>query len=157
MPKRHGFTFENGELHEMAEQVLARAKSAGVSGCECEVSEGYGLTVTVRKGKPDTIEHNRDRSVGVTVYFGERPKVRRGHASTSDLSAAALEQTVDAALAIARHTAEDDAAGLPEPELLAKKTPDLDLFHPWTLSTEDAIELARRCEAAAFATAPVIK
>jgi len=141
----------------MAERVLARAQKGGASGADCEVSEAYGLTVTVRKGKPDTIEHNRDRSVGVTVYFGERPKARRGHASTSDLSPAALEQTVDAALAIARHTAEDDCAGLPEPDLLAKETPDLDLFHPWTLSTEEAIALAQRCEAAAFAYAPVIK
>jgi PmbA protein len=157
MPKRHGFTFDQGQLRDMAAQVLERARSGGASGADCEVSEAYGLTVTVRKGKPDTIEHNRDRSVGVTVYFGERPKTRRGHASTSDLSPAALEQTVDAALAIARHTAEDDAAGLPEPELLAKDAPDLDLFHPWTLSTEEAIELTRRCEAAAFAAAPVIR
>ncbi len=157
MPKRHAFTFEQGELRDMAEQVLARAKRAGASGCECEVSEGYGLTVTVRKGKPDTIEHNRDRSVGVTIYLGERPKARRGHASTSDVSRAALEQTVDAALAIARHTAEDDCAGLPDAELLAKSERDLDLFHPWTLGTEEAIELAKRCEDAAFATAPVIK
>src|ERR1700741_5174012 len=157
MPKRHGFTFDPSQLRDMAERVLARAKSGGASGADCEVSEAYGLTVTVRKGKPDTIEHNRDRSVGVTVYFGERPKARRGHASTSDLSAAALELTVDAALAIARHTAEDDCAGLPEPQLLAKKTPDLDLFHPWALSTEEAIALAKRCEDAAFATAPVIR
>jgi len=157
MPKRHGFTFEHGELHDMAEQVLARAKRGGASGAECEVSEGYGLTVTVRKGKPDTIEHNRDRSIGVTVYLGERPKARRGHASTSDVSPAALEQTVDAALAIARHTAEDDCAGLPDAELLAKAPRDLDLFHPWALSTEEAIALAKRCEDAAFATAPVIK
>jgi len=120
MPKRHGFTFAPAALREMAEQVLARAKHAGASGGDCEVSEAYGLTVTVRKGKPDTIEHNRDRSLGVTLYFGERPKLRRGHASTSDLSRAALEQTVDAAAAIARHTAEDECAGLPEPELLAR-------------------------------------
>src|SRR5919199_2443161 len=126
------------------------------SGAECEVSEAYGLTVTVRKGKPDTIEHNRDRSVGVTVYFGDRPKVRRGHASSSDVSPAALEQTVDAALAIARHTAEDDCAGLPEPELLAKNPPDLDLFHPWDVGTAEAIAIAKRCEDAAFRTAPVI-
>ncbi len=157
MPKRHGFTFTPPALREMAEQVLARAKRAGASGCDCEVSEAYGLTVTVRRGKPDTIEHNRDRSLGVTIYFGERPKVRRGHASTSDLSPAALEQTVDAAAAIARHTAEDACAGLPEPELLAKKPRDLDLFHPWELSTEDAIAMAKRCEDAAFATAPVIR
>ena len=157
MPKRHGFTFERSELHDMAEQVLARAKRAGASGCECEVSEGFGLTVTVRKGKPDTIEHNRDRAVGVTIFLGDRPKVHRGHASTSDVSPAALEQTVDAALAIARHTAEDDCAGLPDAELLAKNAKDLDLFHPWALSTEEAIALAKRCEDAAFATAPVIR
>src|SRR5438132_9177045 len=124
MPKRHGFTFDAAELHDMAEQVLAHAKRAGASGCDCEVSEAYGLSVTVRKGKPDTVEHNRDRSVGVSVYWGERPKARRGHASTSDFSAAALAQTVEAAVAIARHTAEDDAAGLPEPDLLARETPE---------------------------------
>ena len=114
MPKRHGFTCEAGELRELAQAVLERARRAGASGCDCDVSEGYGLSVTVRKGKPDTVEHNRDRSIGVTVYFGERPRARRGHASTSDFSRAALEQTVDAAVAIARHTAEDDCAGLPE-------------------------------------------
>jgi PmbA protein len=157
MPKRHGFTFDAAELRDMAEQVLGHAKRAGASGCECEVSEAYGLTVTVRKGKPDTIEHNRDRSIGVTIYLGERPKIRRGHASTSDLSRTALEQTVDAALAIARHTAEDDCAGLPEPDLLAKAPKDLDLFHPWALSTEEAIDIAKRCEGAAFAAAPVIR
>jgi PmbA protein len=83
--------------------------------------------------------------------------VRRGHASTSDFSRAALEQTVDAALAIARHTAEDHCAGLPEPERLAHELPDLDLFHPWTLTTEDAIEIAKRCEQAAFAVSKKIR
>src|SRR5687767_4625815 len=157
MPKRHGFSCERGELESLAQSALERARRAGASGCDCEVSEGYGLTVTVRKGKPDTIEHNRDRAMGVSVYFGERPKVRRGHASTSDFSKASLEQTVDAALAIARHTAEDDCAGLPEPELLARDTPDLDLYHPWAISTEDAVELAKRCEAAAFAVSKKIR
>src|SRR2546421_7879222 len=157
MPKRHGFSFAPQTLRDLAQIVLERAKAGGAQGSECEVSEAYGLTVTVRKGKPDTIEHNRDRSVGVTIYLGERPKVRRGHASTSDLSRTALEQTVDAALAIARHTAQDDAAGLPEPELLAKNPKDLDLFHPWSIGTEEAIELAKRCEDAAFAAAPVIR
>ena len=157
MPKRHGFTCDAGELRDLAQAVLERARRAGASGCDCDVSEGYGLSVTVRKGKPDTIEHNRDRSIGVTVYFGERPKARRGHASTSDFSKPALEQTVDAAAAIARHTAEDDCAGLPEPELLARETPDLDLFHPWPISTEDAVEVAKRCEAAAFAASKKIR
>src|SRR5688572_10054123 len=157
MPKRHGFSCDAGELRSLAHAALERARRGGASGCDCDVSEGYGLSVTVRKGKPDTVEHNRDRSVGVTVYLGERPKVRRGHASTSDFSRAALEQTVDAALAIARHTAEDDCAGLPEPAELARELPDLDLFHPWDLGTEEAIDLAKRCEAAAFAVSKNIR
>ena len=137
--------------------MLDRARRIGASACDCDVSEGCGLSVTVRKGETDTIEHNRDRGAGVSVYLGERPKVRRGHASTSDFSRAALEQTVDAALAIARHTAEDDCAGLPEPERLARDPADLDLFHPWPISTEEAIELARRCEQAAFAASKKIR
>ena len=157
MPKRHGFSCERGELESLAQSALERARRAGASGCDCEVSEGYGLSVTVRKGKPDTIEHNRDRSVGVSVYFGERPRVRRGHASTSDFSRAALEQSVDAAVAIARHTAEDDCAGLPDAELLAREQPELDLFHPWAISTEEAVDLAKRCEAAAFAVSKKIR
>jgi len=144
-------------MESLAQAALERARGAGASGCDVDVSEGYGLTVTVRKGKPDTVEHNRDRSLGVSVYFGERPRVRRGHASTSDFSRAALEQTVDAATAIARHTAEDDCAGLPDAELLARSRPDLDLHHPWDISTEDAVELAKRCEAAAFAVSKKIR
>src|SRR5437879_1020445 len=157
MPKRHGFSCDPGELRSLAQVVLERARHAGANGCDCDVSEAYGLTVTVRKGQPDTIEHNRDRSVGVSIYLGERTKVRRGHASTSDFSRAALEQTVDAALAIARHTAEDECAGLPDADLLAREQPDLDLFHPWDLSTEEAIETARRCEAAAFSVSKKIR
>ena len=157
MPKRHGFSCDQAELRELAHAVLERAKRAGASGCDCDVSEGFGLSVTVRKGKPDTIEHNRDRSIGVSVYLGERPKARRGHASTSDFSRPALEQTVDAAVAIARHTAEDDCAGLPDAELLARDTPDLDLYHPWALSTEEAVEIARQCEAAASAVSKKIR
>jgi PmbA protein len=157
MPKNHGFTCKPGELRELAQSVLDQARRAGTSGCDCDVSESYGLSVTVRMGKPDTVEHNRDRSVGVSVYWGERPKARRGHASTSDFSPAAIRQTVEAAVAIARHTAEDDCAGLPDADMLARGTPDLDLFHPWRISTEDAIELAKRCEAAAFAVSKKIR
>src|SRR5882762_8333918 len=157
MPKRHGFSCGPGELRSLAQVVLDRARHAGANGCDCDVSEAYGLTVTVRKGQPDTIEHNRDRSVGVSIYLGERPKVRRGHASTSDFSRAALEQTVDAALAIARHTAEDECAGLPDADMLAREQPELDLFHPWGVSTEEAIDIARRCEAAAFSVSKKIR
>jgi PmbA protein len=157
MAKHHGFSCEPGELASVAQSVLDQARRAGAGGCDCDVSESYGLSVTVRKGKPDTVEHNRDRSVGVSVYWGERPRARRGHASTSDFSPAAVAQTVDAAVAIARHTAEDDAAGLPDPDMLARKTPQLDLFHPWDISTEEAIDLAKRCEAAAFGVSKKIR
>ena len=157
MPKRHGFSCSRTELESLAQAALERARRSGASGCDCDVSEGYGLSVTVRKGRADTVEHNRDRALGVTVYLGERPRARRGHASTSDFSRAALEQTVDAAAAIARHTAEDDCAGLADAELLARGQPDLDLYHPWDISTEEAVELARRCEAAAFAVSKNIR
>jgi PmbA protein len=157
MPKHHGFTCAPGELRDLAQSVLDQARRAGAAGCDCDISESYGLSVTVRKGEPDTVEHNRDRSLGVSVYWGERPRARRGQASTSDFSAAAVRQTVEAAVAIARHTAEDDCAGLPDAELLARETPELDLFHPWPISTEEAIELARRCEAAAFAVSRKIR
>jgi PmbA protein len=157
MPKHHGFTCEPARLRELAHSVLEQARRAGAAGCECDVSENYGLSVTVRKGRPDTVEHNRDRTLGVSVYWGERPRARRGHASTSDFSPAAVRQTVEAAVAIARHTAEDDCAGLPDADMLARDTPDLDLFHPWRLSTEEAIDLAKRCEAAAFAVSKKIR
>ncbi len=156
MPKQPGFTCDAEELRALAAAVLERARTSGASGASCDVSEAHGLTVTVRKSRPETIEHNRDRGIGVTVYFGERPRARRGHASTSDFSRAAIEQTVDAAAAIARHTAEDDCAGLAEDALLAREAQSLDLFHPWPLSTEEAIAIARRCEDAAFGVSKLI-
>jgi len=151
------FSYTPAQLRQFAADVLAHARRLGASACECDVSEGHGLSVTVRKGAVDTIEHNRDKGIGVTTYLGERPGARRGHASTSDFSPAALERTVQAALAIARHTAVDDCAGLPEAELLVAKAPDLDLYHPWALEAEEAIGIARRCEAKAFALSPKIR
>jgi len=141
-------------LRDLASQVLALARDAGASAAEVEASEGYGQSVTVRLGEVETIEHNRDKDIGVTVYFGER----RGNASTSDFSPQALADTVRAACTIARHTAEDPYAGLADPARLAR--PDIadpDLFHPWDLSVEEACELARRCEAAALAVDPRIR
>jgi len=160
-PNRPGsgirFTYTPEQLRGFAQQVLDLARRAGASACECEVSEGNGLSVTVRMGAVETIEHNRDKGIGVTVYVGERPAARRGHASTSDLSAEALAQTVEAAMAIARRTAVDDCAGPPEAAELAREPRDLDLFHPWALGTEEAIALAKRVEGAAFALSPKIR
>ncbi len=151
------FTYRPQQLAEFAQAVLDAAKRAGATACECEVSEGYGLAVTVRMDEVDTIEHNRDKGIGVTVYLGERPRARRGHASTSDFSGAALRQTVEAATAIARKTAVDDCAGAPDAEALARAPQDLDLFHPWHVGTEEAIRIARRTERAAFALSPKIR
>jgi PmbA protein len=85
MSKRLGFSCRPEELRGLAQAVLERARRGGASGTECDVSEGYGLSVTVRR-RADVVEHNRDRSIGVSVYLGSRPKARRGHASTSDFS-----------------------------------------------------------------------
>src|SRR6185312_14430660 len=127
---------------------LDAAKARGASDAEVEVSAAVGQSVTVRRGEVETVEYNRDKGLAITVYFGKR----RGNASTSDLSPEAIERTVDAACAIARHTAEDEAAGLPDAGRLYRgDPPDLDLFHPWGLAVEEAIEIARRTEAAALA------
>ena len=146
------FSFTADQLRELAADVLRHAERLGASACETDVSEGVGQSVTVRKQAVETIEFNRDKGVGVTVYLGQR----RGHASSSDFSPSALRATVEAALSIARFTAEDPCAGLPEPDLLAKQEMDLDLYYPWDLPIEDAIELARRSEAAAFAVSPLV-
>ncbi|MEW6513719.1 MAG: metalloprotease PmbA [Pseudomonadota bacterium] len=147
------FSFTQDQLRELAADVLRHAERCGATACEADVSEGVGQSVTVRKGEVETIEFNRDKGVGVSVYLGQR----RGHASTSDFSAASLRATVEAAVSIARFTAEDDCAGLPEPELLAKTPMELDLYHPWDLPVEEAIDLARRSEAAAFAVSSRVR
>ena len=134
-------------LAAVVEQVLAEAKKSGATAAEAGVNISQGLSVTVRLGEVETVEHTRDKGMGVTVYFGQRT----GSASTTDFSAKALRETVRAASTIAKFTADDDCAGLADPERLAKNIPDLDLYHPWNPGTDRAIELARAAEAAARA------
>jgi PmbA protein len=141
------FSYSDTSLRELAGKVLDLASKAGATASEVEASEGFGQSINVRKGEVETIEFNKDKGVGVTVYLGQR----RGHASTSDFSDDALSRTVDKALAIARFTAEDDCAGLADADLLASVIPQLDLHFPWDLSVEAATELARTCESAALA------
>ncbi|MEN7526278.1 MULTISPECIES: metalloprotease PmbA [unclassified Cupriavidus] len=147
------FTYTQDELKAMAADVLRVARELGASDAATEISEGSGLSVTVRKGQVETIEQNRDKVVGVTVMIGQR----RGNASTSDFSPAALRATAEAAYNIARFTAEDDCAGLAEEDLLERDPKDLDLFHPWSIDAAGAIDIARRAEAASFAVSPKIK
>ena len=144
-----GFAYSREQFQQLVDDTLLFAKSLGASDAGVEVSEGVGLSVSVRKGDVENVERNRDKSIGVSVYLGQR----RGNASTSDFSRAALEQTVRAAYDIARFTAVDPAAGLPDEQDLARgaaATRDLDLFFPWAIDAEGAVEIAKRCEHAAL-------
>ncbi|WP_198970873.1 metalloprotease PmbA [Xylophilus sp. ASV27] len=143
-----GFSYSRAFFEEIVDAALSHAKKLGATDVGAEASEGCGLSVSVRKGELETVERNRDKSLGVTVYLGQR----RGNASTSDFSRTAIEQTVQAAYDIARFTAEDPAAGLPDAEDIATEQPDLDLFHPWAIDSEQAARMAMACEAAALST-----
>ena len=147
------FSFSPDHLQSMSAEVLAEAKAQGATAAEVEVSEGYGLSVTVRKGEVETIEHNRDKGISVTVYIGQR----KGFASSSDFSKAALKASVEAARNIARFTAEDDCAGLADPALLAKNPVDPKLLYPWSIDVPGAITLAQKTEEAAFKVSPMIR
>ena len=146
-PDAGPFPLPTAELERVASDVVAVAMGGGATAAETDVSQAVGLSVTVRKDVVETIAYNRDKGIGVTVYVGQR----RGHASTADFSADAIRATVGKALAIARHTADDPCAGLADPDRLARDIPDLDLYHPWDLTVEDAILLGRETEAAALA------
>lgn len=135
-------------FRELVQQALEHARALGASDAAAEVSESQGLAVTVRKKDVETVEQTRDRSLDVTVYAGQR----RGSASTSDFSEAALRETVEAAWHIARYTAEDSVAGLPDEDLLVREPQDLSLHYPWTISAEEAARLALRAERAAADT-----
>ncbi len=134
-------------LASVVEIALAEAKRLGASQSEAAINVSQGLSVTVRLGEVETVEHTRDKGLGVTVYFGQRS----GSASTTDLSAAAVRDSVRAACAIAKYTAEDDCAGLADPALLAREFPELGLYQPWNPGMDQAIAAARECEAAARA------
>jgi len=133
------------ELIALTEFVLAEAKKQGASSAEVGISRGDGLSVDVRMAEIDKLEYHRDQGIGLTVYFDQA----QGAASSGDLSEAEIRDAVRAACNIARYTSEDDCLGLADPELMATQLPDLDLYHPWELSAEEAIETAISCENAA--------
>jgi len=146
-----GFSYSRSFFEGLVDSALAHAKKIGATDAGAEASEGCGLSVSVRKGELENVERNRDKSLGVTVYVGQR----RGNASTSDFSQAAIEQTVQAAYDIARFTAEDPFAALPDVQDIAQPSEqrtDLDLFFPWVINSEQAASIAMACEAAALQT-----
>lgn len=132
------------QLAAISQRLLEKARALGASQAEVSCSEERGLDVNVRLGEVETVESTHDRGIAVTVYFGQR----KGSASTADLQDSSLEATVAQACAIARHTEDDPAAGLADPGLMATEFPDLDGWHPWALSAEQAVDLALACEAA---------
>ena len=144
-----GFSYSRPFFEDLVDTALVHAKKLGATDAGAEASEGCGLSVSVRKGELENVERNRDKSLGVTVYLGKR----RGNASTSDFSKAAIQQTVQGAYDIARFTAEDPFAALPDADDVvaeAEQRTDLDLFYPWDVTSEQAAELAMVCEAAAL-------
>ncbi len=151
-PDLSGFSYSRAFFEQLVDAALAHAKKLGASDAAAEASEGCGLSVSVRKGELENVERNKDKSLGITVYLGQK----RGNASTSDFSMAAIESTVQAAYDIARFTASDPAAGLPDEADIATRYPDLDLFHPWSITAEQAAERALECEAAALQTSALI-
>ena len=140
-------------LQDQVEQIIEEARRQGATACEVAVSLEQGLSTTVRQREVETVEFNRDQGFGITLYMGQR----KGSASTSATGPDAIRETVAAALAIARHTSEDESAGLADAALMATEVRDFDLYHPWSLSPEQAIEMALTCEAAAFNADPRIK
>jgi len=145
-PATDRFSHSPDALRNIAQDMLAYAKKRGASAAAVEVSEGFGQGVTVRNREVETIEYNRDKGLGITTYIGQQ----RGNASTSDFSPKAVRDTVDAALSIASYTASDDCSGLPDAEMLAPRCADYELYHPWELPVEQAIDLAMECEQAAL-------
>lgn len=130
------------DIRHAAEMALDYAKKQGASAAEVGISQSEGLSVTVRQREVETLEHNNDKGLGITVYFGQQ----KASSSTSDFSEQAIAEAVEAACNIAKHTQADEAAGLADAELMATAPVDLDLYHPWDLSVDEAIELAMRCE-----------
>ena len=134
------------QLEQMVEDLLTEAKKQGASAAEAGISSDTGLSINVRMGEVETIEHTRDQGLGVTVFMGQR----KGTASTTDFSPQAVRDTVRAACNIASHTTEDPYSGLADAELMARDLPDLDLYHPWDIDVDAAIELGAACEDAAL-------
>lgn len=137
---------DESKLKQMIADVLQQAKKKGATQAEAGLSISQGLSVSARMREVETIEMQQDNGLGITVYFGQH----KGTASTSNLDPAALQATIDAACNIAKYTSEDSYSGLADADLMATEFPDLDLFHPWQVDSEQAMKIALECESAAL-------
>lgn len=147
-----GFAYSRAFFEDLVDTAIAHARKLGATDAGAEASEGCGLSVSVRQGELENVERNRDKSLGVTVYIGHQ----RGNASTSDFSRRAIEQTVQAAYDVARFTAQDPSAGLPDADDVETAPRELDLFHPWAIDSARAAKMALQCEVAALGCDPRI-
>lgn len=138
---------EINEVKDAVSQVLAHARQLGASSAEASMNRTRGISVETRNGEIETLEFNQDGGLGISVYVGGR----KGSASTADLSPQALQRTVEAAIDIARYTSEDPCAGIADAAWLELSPPDLDLYHPADISTEQAVQYCLAAEQAAFA------
>ncbi len=136
----------DAELRALSETVLKLSKKYGASDAELSLNRGSGLSVEIHQENIDKLEYHRDQGLSLTVYMGQH----QGSATTGDLSTQAIEDTVKAACNIAKFTGEDKYTGLANAQLMAGDMGDLDLYHPWDLSAESAIQIATACEKAAM-------
>lgn len=137
---------KQADYKNLLTELICMAKKQGATQTEANVSLDTGFSVTVRNQEVETIEHNRNKSLGINVYFGHK----KGSASTSDFSPQAIKSTFEAACHIARFTTEDPFSGLADPEFLEKTPPDLNLYHPWSIDPQNAIALGKECETSAL-------
>ena len=141
---------QEARLRELVTRLLAEARRQGADSAEVSASIDVGLSVNVRRGELETVEHTAERGFGITVYQHTPEGQRKGSASTSDDRDAAIIDTVRAACNIARFTQPDPCNGLADADLMARHLPDLDLLHHWLPPVDEATDMAQRCEAAAL-------
>ena len=138
-------------LTELCARILSEAATQGATSAEVSASLDSGLSVAVRRGEIETVEHTNERGFGITVYRQTPDGVAKGSASTADDRDESIVETVRAACNIAKYTQVDPCNGLAAADLMASEFPDLDLLHPWQPEVSEAEALAKDCEAAALA------
>ena len=145
-------TKDKDDLQAIVQTLVKQAMDKGASGVEVSASTSVGYCIETRLGEVDKLEYTNDKGLGLTVYFDQQ----KGSAGSSDLSLDALNQVVEKACSIARHTGVDPCSGLPDPDRLAFNYPDCDLNYPWQLTPQQAIAMAIEGEKHGMAQDPRI-
>ena len=133
---------------QLAVDLLAKAKLSGATEADIIIADGETLSVQVRLGAVDRLTKAREKHLGLRVFVGKRS----ASTSTSDFSVDSLNRLVAETCILAKAVVEDQVSGLPAADQMAGERPDLDLYDPTRLNTEQQIELAKRVEAAAMST-----